>query len=228
MATSEALAFDVYGTLVDPIGIFVELERHAGDAARRVAETWRQKQLEYTFRLSVMERYEDFEWVTHRALHQALVSAGLELSAEAVDELMESYGRLERFDDVAEGLDRLRTAGHPLSILSNGTPRMLERLALNAGLRPPIEDIVSVDEVRVYKPSPRVYRHAAERLRRPVEEVRLVSSNPFDVIGAEAVGMKAAWVDRSGGGIFDTLSEPPRMVVRTLVELAAELESAAV
>jgi len=227
MATPEALAFDVYGTLVDPIGIAAELERHAGDAARRIAETWRQKQLEYTFRLSVMERYEDFEWVTHRSLHHALAVAGLELSAGAVDELMASYDRLERFADVAEGLDRLHAAGHTLAILSNGTPRMLERVSLNAGLRPPIEDIVSVDEVRVYKPSPRVYLHAAERLRRPVETVRLVSANPFDVIGAEAAGMRGAWIDRSGNGLFDTLAEPPRMVVRTLVELADELDRAA-
>jgi 2-haloacid dehalogenase len=228
MAIPEALAFDVYGTLVDPIGVAAELERHAGDAARRIAETWRQKQIEYTFRLSMMERYEDFEWVTHRSLHQALAVVGLELSAGAVDELMASYDRLQRFDDVAEGLDRLREAGHTLAILSNGTPRMLERLALNAGLRPPIEEVVSVDEVRVYKPSPRVYLHAAERLRRPPGEVRLVSSNPFDVVGAENAGMRAAWVDRSGVGLFDTLGEPPRMVVRSLVELAAELDRAAV
>jgi 2-haloacid dehalogenase len=225
MAIPEALAFDVYGTLVDPIGIFVELERHAGEAARRIAEVWREKQIEYTFRLSVMERYEDFEWVTHRSLHQALAAAGVELNAGEVDELMSSYDRLERFDDVADGLERLHAAGHSLAILSNGTPRMLERLAMTSGLRPPIEDIISVDEVRIYKPSPRVYRHAAERLRRPIEEVRLVSSNAFDVIGAEAVGMRAVWVDRSGTGLFDTLAEPPRMVVRSLVELAGELDA---
>jgi 2-haloacid dehalogenase len=223
MATPEALAFDVYGTLVDPIGITVELERHAGDAARRVAEVWRQKQLEYTFRLTAMEAYEDFEWVTRRALHHALAAAGLQLGVAEVDGLIACYDRLERFADVAEGLDRLHAAGHTLCILSNGTPRMLERLVLESGLRPPLEDIVSVDEVRVYKPSPRVYRHAAERLRRPIEEVRLISSNPFDVIGAEAAGMRAAWIDRTGG-LFDTLAEPPRMVVGSLVELADELE----
>jgi 2-haloacid dehalogenase len=225
MATPEALAFDVYGTLVDPIGIAAELERHAGDAARRVAEVWRQKQLEYTFRLTAMEAYEDFEWVTRRALHQALAVAGCPLGVAEIDELMACYDRLERFDDVAEGLDRLHAAGHTLAVLSNGTPAMLERLMLEVGLRPPLEDIVSVDEVRVYKPSPRVYRHAAERLRRPIEEVRLISSNPFDIIGAEAAGMRAAWLDRSGSGLFDTLAEPPRMVVRTLIELAGELDA---
>jgi 2-haloacid dehalogenase len=223
MPTPDALAFDVYGTLVDPIGVAVELERFAGAASRRVAELWRQHQLEYTFRLSVMERYQDFEWVTHRSLHQALAIAGIELAAGEVDELIASYDRLQRFDDVAEGLDLLREAGHSLAILSNGSPAMLERLVLEAGLRPPIEEVVSVDEVGVYKPSPRVYRHAAERLRRPVEEVRLISSNPFDIIGAEAVGMRTAWIDRSGAAVFDTLGEPPRVVVRSLVELAREL-----
>src|SRR6202008_5065765 len=103
-----ALPFDVYGTLVDPIGIAAELERHAGEAARRIAETWRQKQIEYTFRLSLMERYEDFEWVTHRSLHHALAVVGLELSAAAVDELMASYDRLPLVDYVDEWLDRLR------------------------------------------------------------------------------------------------------------------------
>jgi 2-haloacid dehalogenase len=224
MPTLEALAFDVYGTLVDPLGAVEELRRHAGDDADRVARVWRETQLRYTFLLTAMGRYEDFEWVTHRALHQSLVLTGIELSAGAVDELMASYDRLERFDDVAEGLGRLHAAGHTLAILSNGTPRMLERLVLNAGLRPPLEDIVSVDEVRIYKPSPRVYQHAAERLRRPIGEVRLISSNPFDVIGAEAAGMRTAWIDRSGG-LFDTLAEPPRMVVRTLVELAEELST---
>ncbi len=225
MATPEALAFDVYGTLVDPIGVHVELERHTGDAARRISELWRQKQLEYTFRLTAMERYEDFEWVTHRALHHALAATGFELAAGQVDELMAAYDRLARYPDVADGLDMLRAAGHTLAILSNGTPRMLERLVMNVGLRPPLEEVISVDEVRVYKPSPLVYRHAAERLRRPVDEVRLVSSNPFDVIGAENAGMRAAWIDRSGG-VFDTLAEPPRMVVSSLVELAVELDRA--
>jgi len=82
---------------------------------------------------------------------------------------------------------------------------------------------VSVDEVKVYKPSAKVYRHVAERLGRAVGEVRLISSNPFDVIGAQNAGMLAAWVDRSGG-IFDMLGERPEVVVGNLVELAEGLE----
>ena len=82
---------------------------------------------------------------------------------------------------------------------------------------------MSVDEVKTYKPSPKTYRHAARRLGRPASEVMLVSSNPFDDIGAQAAGMQAAWLDRSGG-LFDTLGSPPEIVVKTLTELAYALE----
>ena len=107
-------------------------------------------------------------------------------------------------------------------VFSNGAPRMLEALMDGAELRPYFQGYVSVDEVKVYKPSPKVYQHVAERLGRPLGEVRLISSNPFDDIGAEAAGMRAAWVDRSGG-LFDTLGSPPEIVVGTLVELADTL-----
>src|SRR3712207_5269165 len=108
-------------------------------------------------------------------------------------------------------------------VFSNGNPRMLEELMDNAGLRPFFpRGFISVDEVGTYKPSPKVYRHVAQRLGRPIGEVRLVSSNPFDDIGAEAAGMRAAWVDRSGG-LFDTLGSPPEIVVGTLIDLTGAL-----
>ena len=150
MATPEALAFDLYGTLVDPIRIWRQLERFLGESALRAAEVWRMKQLEYTFRLTAMDQYQDFEQVTRLSLDYALAA------------------------------------------------------------------------VRTYKPSPRVYQHAARRLGRPLAEVRLVSSNPFDVIGAAAAGMQVAWVDRSAG-LFDTLAQRPSLVVATVSELAERL-----
>ena len=224
MADPEALAFDLYGTLVDPIRISKRLEEHLPDRALRVAEVWRQKQLEFTFRLTAMERYEDFEAVTRMALDYALAAAGRDLGADQKDSLIAQYNDLERFPDVEPGLRRLRGAGYPMVIFSNGSPRMLNAIADAAGLRPYFRGIVSVDEVKEYKPSPRVYRHVAERLGRPIGEVRLISSNPFDVIGAMAAGMQAAWVDRSGG-LFDQLGPRPELVVRTLTELADALEA---
>jgi len=219
MAQPEALAFDVYGTLVDPIGIQAQLEQHLPEAAPHVARVWRQKQLEYTFRLAAMERYEDFRQVTRKALDHALALVGEELDEDQKDDLMTRYDRLDRFEDTEPGLRRLREAGHQMVAFSNGNPSMISAVLDNAALRPYLNNFISVDEVKTYKPSPKVYRHAAERLGRPVGEVRLVSSNPFDVIGAEAAGMQAAWVDRSGG-VFDTLGPRPKMVVATLVELA--------
>lgn len=220
----EALAFDMYGTLVDPIRIRERLEQYVPDEALRIAEVWRQKQLEYTFRLTAMERYEDFERVTRKALDYALEAAGRGLDADHKDALMGQYNHLEKFADVESGLERLKEAGHAMLVFSNGTPRMLDTLMDAAELRPYFEGFVSVDEVKAYKPSPRTYRRAAEWLGRPIGEIRLVSSNPFDDIGAEAAGMRAAWVDRSGG-LFDTLAPRPEIVVGTLAELADVLEA---
>lgn len=184
LSAAEALAFDMYGTLVDPIRIRKQLQRYLPDeVASHVSEVWRQKQIEFTFRLSVMERYEDFERVTRKALDYALAAAGRELDADHIDALMEKEG-----------------------------------------FGPYFRGYISVDEVRVYKPSPRVYRHVADRLNRPIGEIRLVSSNPFDDVGVEAAGMKAAWVDRSGG-LFDTLGPHPEMIAGSLTELADRLEA---
>jgi 2-haloacid dehalogenase len=222
MSAPEALAFDMYGTLVDPIGITKALERYLPEEASHVSRAWRQKQLEYTFRLAAMGRYEDFERVTRKALDYALVAAGRELGSEQTATLMEQYNALKRFADVEPGLQRLKEAGYEMVVFSNGTPRMLEALLDAAELTPYFRGSISVDEVGVYKPSPETYRHVARRLGRSIGEVRLVSSNPFDVVGAEAAGMRAAWVDRSGGP-FDTLGPPPEIVVATLAELADAL-----
>jgi 2-haloacid dehalogenase len=219
----EALAFDMYGTLVDPADISRRLERYLPEQAHRLAEVWRRKQLEYTFRLAAMERYQDFEQVTRKALDYALATVGRELAPEQIDDLIERYNDLERFSDVEPGLERLKEAGHAMIVFSNGAPHMLEALMDSAELRPYFQGFVSVDEVKTYKPSPKTYRHAARRLGRPIGEVRLVSSNPFDDIGAQAAGMKSAWVDRSGG-LFDTLGPTPEIVVGTLTELADAME----
>lgn len=192
MPAPGALAFDVYGTLVDPIRIATGLERHAPvDEAARIAAAWRRRQLEFSFRLTAMERYEDFEWVTARALDRALAEAGRDLDASARESLLAQYGDLDTFPDTRRGLERRRAGGHTMVVFSNGSPRMLDAILDSSGLRGFFDECVSVDEVRAFKPSPRTYRHVAARLGRPIEQIRLVSSNPFDVIGAEAAGMQA-------------------------------------
>src|SRR6266700_7661267 len=219
----EALAFDMYGTLVNPIRIWKQLEQYIPGDTLRIAEVWRQKQLQFTFRLTAMERYEDFEQVTRKALDYALATVKRELEAGQKDALMAQYNDLERFPDVEPGLQRLKEAGYTMVVFSNGSPSMLAGIMDAAKLQEYFQGFVSVDEVKVYKPSPKVYRHVAERLGRAIENVRLISSNPFDVIGARNAGMQAAWIDRSGG-LFDPLDARPDMVVSTLLELADRLE----
>lgn len=216
------LAYDVYGTLVDPIRIWTRLQAYAPERAVQIAELWRQKQLEYSFRLTAMGQYRDFEWVTAQALEYALAATGTSLTLSQVDSLLAQYDDLEPFADVGPGLRALGQRGLELVAFSNGSPRMLAAVLASSGLARSFSQVISVDDVRAFKPSPRVYQHLVDRVGQPADRVLLVSSNPFDVIGGLAVGLGAAWVNRSGAP-FDTIAEPPRLVVRSLVELADTL-----
>jgi len=217
------LAFDLYGTLVDPIAIASELGRLLGDAeAREVAGLWRLKQLEYSFRLTAMGRYEDFRWVTARALDFAVASLGVRLPDGQDERLVELYDYLRPFPDAVPALGELAGLGYELVVLSNGTPAMIRKCLDNSGLGGFFGQRVSVDEVRAFKPSPVVYRHAADRLSVPVGQLRLVTSNAFDCVGAGAAGMRTAWVNRSAAP-FDTIGARPDITVPALDQLAAAL-----
>jgi 2-haloacid dehalogenase len=225
MHAPRVLAFDMYGTLVDPIGVRQQLEQYIpSEDVLRVTEVWRQKQIEFTFRLTVMERYENFEWVTRKALDYAMAEAGCDLDEGRKDALMAHYNGLEQFPDVEPGLKRLKGAGYEMVVFSNGTPSMLEALIDNQEFSPYFQGFISVDEIGEYKPSPRAYRHVADRLGRSIGEVCLVSSNPFDIVGAEAAGMRVAWVDRTKG-LFDALGSRPATTVESLTGLADALET---
>ena len=223
MPGREVLAFDLYGTLVDPIAIAAELDGLlGGSGGRETAQAWRAKQLEYSFRLTAMGSYEDFRWVTARALDYALASSGARLPEEAARQLIERYDSLQPFPDAVPALRLLAAVGHELAVLSNGSPAMIKNCLENSGLSDYFGQQISVDEVRVFKPSPVVYRHAAERLGRPLDEIRLVSCNAFDCVGASAAGMRTAWVNRSGAP-FDTIGQPPDLTVPALDRLPATL-----
>jgi len=223
MTDREVLAFDLYGTLVDPIGISSELDRLLGGSdGREAAGLWRLKQLEYSFRLTAMSHYEDFRWVTSRALDFALASVGVRLPDEQVRRLVELYDHLEPFPDAVPALRTLASMGFELAVFSNGTPAMIGNCLENSGLAGFFGQRISVDEVRVFKPSPAAYWHAAGRLSRPAGQVRLVTSNAFDSVGASAAGMRTAWVNRSGAP-FDTIGAQPDLTVSALDRLPAEL-----
>ena len=219
----EVLAFDLYGTLVDPIAIAGELGRLLGDAdGREAAGLWRAKQLEYSFRLTAMGRYEDFCWVTARALDFALASVGGRLPDGQAERLVELYDHLRPFPDAVPALRALADLKYELAVLSNGTPAMIGNCLDNSGLAEFFGQRISVDEVRAFKPSPVVYRHAAERLSVTAGQVRLVTSNAFNCVGASAAGMRTVWVNRSAAP-FDTIGAQPDLTVPALDRLPAAL-----
>ena len=219
----QVLAFDLYGTLVDPIAISTELGQVLGGCdGREAARLWRLKQLEYSFRLTAMGQYEDFRWVTSRALDFALISIGADLPDGQAQRLVELYDHLRPFPDAVPALRALASLGYELAVLSNGTAAMIRNCLDNSGLGEFFAERISVDEVRVFKPSPVVYRHAAGRLSLPIGQLRLVTSNAFDSAGAGAAGMRTAWVNRSAAP-FDTIGVQPDLTVPGLDLLPAAL-----
>ena len=169
-----------------------------------------------------MDRYQDFEWVTARALEYALAASGTQLDAHQVAGLLAQYDDLEPFPDVMPGLEALSGLGLTMVVFSNGSPRMLNAVLASSGLASYFAEVVSVHVVRAFKPSPRVYHHLLSTVRRPAGDVLLISSNAFDAIGAQTAGVPAAWVNRSGAP-FDPIADPPKLVVKSLGELAASL-----
>ena len=214
-----ALAFDIYGTLINPHGVVDDLTRHLGDDAQAFSTVWRDKQLEYSFRRGLMGRYEDFPTCTRQALEYTdrLMQTGL---AESVkNELMQRYRKLPAFADVPASLQALSGQGMRLFAFSNGTADAVGSLLQHAKIDQYFEGVVSVDAIRTFKPDPRVYRHFVEVAGADVADCWLVSSNAFDVIGALACGMQAAWLQRSAAMVFDPWELQPSCIIERLDQL---------
>ena len=217
------LAFDVYGTLIDTQGVLKELEKQVGDRAPEFSRTWREKQLEYSFRRGLMQRYEDFARCTKDALRYTSSLMKVPLGGGAEESILSAYKTLPAFPDVREGLIRLQSAGFRMFAFSNGLAGAVDQLLANAGIRGYFHDVVSVDEVGTFKPSPVVYGHFLNRAGTVAAQAWLISSNPFDVIGAVSSGMRAAWVQRSPEAVFDPWGIDPTITVSTVAELADKL-----
>ncbi|MCP8938786.1 haloacid dehalogenase type II [Alsobacter sp. SYSU M60028] len=189
--------FDAYGTLFD---VHSAVARHAGelgDAHEGVARLWRQRQLEYTWVRSLMGRHADFWTVTGEALDFALASHGLADPALR-DRLMKSYSTLTPYPEVRAVLADLRERGLRNAILTNGSPAMIEAALASAGLTALVDDVITVEEVGVYKTDPRVYRHAIEALGVEPDAISFQSSNAWDAAAASDHRFRVVWVNRSG------------------------------
>jgi 2-haloacid dehalogenase len=216
----KALAFDAYGTLFDVFSVTARCEQLFPGSGSALTQLWRAKQLQYSLLRSLMGRYEDFWQLTEDALLYASQSLKLELTATKQQQLMDAYLHLKVFPDVGPGLAALKTRGLRLAILSNGTPQMLDAAVKHAGIDTAFDAIVSADELKIFKPSPRVYRSAHPRLRVAAGALGFVSSNSWDINGAASAGLTTFWIQRSAAEPADRLGFPATYVITSLYDLS--------
>lgn len=215
----KTLAFDVYGTLIDTAGVVRELNGMVGDLAPAFSQRWRYKQLEYSFRRGLMGQYRDFSVCTRDALEYVSRELSAPLTQNQVTTLMASYRRLPAFDDAHTALPRLQAMGHKIYAFSNGLAGDVDALLRYAGIEHLFLDIVSADEIGTFKPDPAIYRHFSKRSKTPAPQCWLISSNPFDVLGAAAVGFKTAWIQRDPSVPFDPWGVEPDQISTSLTDL---------
>ncbi|MDM8159605.1 haloacid dehalogenase type II [Labilibaculum sp. K2S] len=218
------LAFDVYGTLINTYGVFNSLEQMIGDKAKLFMETWRNKQLEYSFRRGLMNKYKDFSVCTNDSLEFCCIMFKTDLSKGQKEFLMDEYSVLPSFADVESSLKNLKEAGHKLFAFSNGSGKAITKLLTDAKIIDRFDGIISVEGIGIFKPSPLVYEYFNSETNSAKSDSWLISSNPFDVIGAISYGMRSAWVQRSQNSIFDPWGIEPTLIINQLTDLPMKLE----
>ncbi|BFM04991.1 haloacid dehalogenase type II [Halioxenophilus aromaticivorans] len=217
------LAFDVYGTLIDTQGVTNKLHSYLGDLAAQFAQQWRDKQLEYAFRRGLMEDYVNFSDCIQQALEYTCQHFDVYLSTEQKNVLLECYLSLPAFEDVAPGLSALAETNHQLFAFSNGTTEAVESLLSHSELDSFFSEIVTVETTKTFKPSPKVYQHLLHTTQSSADATWLVSSNPFDIIGAASQGLQTAWIKRSEKAVFDPWGVEPTLIVENIVALSEAL-----
>jgi 2-haloacid dehalogenase len=215
----KACVFDAYGTLFDFASAARSCRDLLGDSIDTLTALWRDKQLQYTWLRALQGRHADFWQVTGDALDFALETLAIDKPGLR-DRLMKLYLTLDAFPEVPDVLTRLKRAGLRTAILSNGSPTMLDAAVRAAGLKPLLDAVLSVEEVGVYKPHPKVYRLAVDRLDVPTAAIAFQSSNAWDAYAASAFGMRVVWCNRYGQRP-ERLPGAPDRTVKSLAELPA-------
>ena len=203
--------FDAYGTLFDVHSAVERLGDRIVAKSDQLSGLWRSKQLEYTWLRSLMGAYVDFWQVTGDALDYAMDVCELE-DINLRTDLMNAYLELDPYPEVMPTLAALKQRGLKTAILSNGSPKMLRAAVEGAGLGDDFDNIFSVEEIGVYKPDPRVYRLACDRLDLEADKIVFISANAWDAGGAANFGLRTVWLNRLG-------SKPERLPRSVDVEL---------
>lgn len=192
--TIEAFVFDAYGTLYDVHSVSQTTSQEFPDHGDLVTQVWRLKQLEYTWLRSQMQAYRNFWEVSEESLVYTLKAIGLPTDKDIIDRIMDKYLHLDPYPDCLKALDSL--SGVPLAILSNGNQEILDVLVKNTGLDSRLDAVISVDQLRKFKPHPTAYELVEKTLGVKPENVMFVSSNSFDATAAKNFGFQVAWIER--------------------------------
>lgn len=215
--------FDAYGTLFDVSAAARIASAEPGRAALaevwpKLADSWRLKQLQYTWLRAVADQYVDFWTVTQNGLDWAMAQVGLSEDLELRERLLALYWELHPYKEVPMMLAQLKGAGKQTAILSNGAPDMLDGAVSHAGIETLLDAVLSVEDVGVFKPDARVYQMVLDRFECTVDDVLFVSSNGWDAAGAAHFGFETVWVNRAGEP-QDILYAAPSHVLSDLTDI---------
>ena len=220
MKNIKAIIFDAYGTLFDVNSAAEMCKNKIGDKWENFSNYWRMTQLEYTFLRTLMDRYKDFWQITEDSLDKSMKVYKIDNSLKK--ELLNLYKKLSVFPEVKQTLIKLKEKKLKLAILSNGTPTLLNGLVNSNNLNDLFDDIFSIDEVKVYKPSPKVYEMPIKKYKIKKNEVAFLSANTWDVSGGGNYGYNPVWVNRNNN-IFDNLDFKPDYEIKNLKDISSFL-----
>ena len=216
MKNIKVIIFDAYGTLFDVNSAAEKCKEKIGDKWEGFANYWRTTQLEYTWLRSLMKRHKDFWQVTEDSLDKSLLAFKIDPNMRS--ELLNLYKILNTFPEVKEVLKNLKEKEYKISILSNGTPDLLDGLVKSNNLEKMFDDIFSIETVGIYKPDEKVYKIPIDKYKVTKNEVAFLSANTWDVSGAGNFGFNSIWVNRNEN-IFDKLDYIPHNEVNNLREI---------
>ena len=218
----KAIVFDAYGTLFDVNSAAEKCKGKIGDKWEGFANFWRTTQLEYTWLRSLMKRHKDFWQITEDSLDKSMKAFKIDSSMK--NELLNLYKVLSPYPEVKEVLKSLKAKEYKLSILSNGTPSLLNELVKSNSLDNVFNDIFSIEEVGIYKPDSKVYDIPVKKYKIQNEEVAFLSANTWDVSGGGNYGYSSIWVNRNNN-IFDNLDYKPKLEIKNLKDLLPNINS---
>ena len=215
MKNIKAIIFDAYGTLFDVNSAAEKCKDKIGDKWEPFANFWRTTQLEYTWLRSLMKRHKDFWQITEDSLDKSMKAFNIDPKMK--DELLNLYKVLSPFQEVPETLKTLKEKKFKLAILSNGTPSLLNELVKSNNLDNLFDDLFSIEEVGIYKPSSKVYDIPIKKYQIEKNEIAFLSANTWDVSGGGNYGYQSIWVNRNNN-IFDNLDYKPNNQIKKLTE----------